>query len=506
MNSSCPEGHDSETADFCSVCGKPTRPEPSTGGPKAVAEGGPKAEAAGVPARPPVLAASGPARVCPNCGSTSESGPTCSECLFAFGAPDSVAVWEDELWEVVVRPDRRYYEMIDPEDIEFPETPYSRRLPLVGDHVRIGRRRVKEGITPEIDLSGAFEDLGVSRRHVVLMRQPDGTWALVDQGSANGTYLNYRADPVPANQRLPLRAGDQIHIGAYTTLTVERVDVVVAPSREVSVPSKDTRGVGRPGSRIEISLLGPLGVTVGAKQVLITASHERAVLATLALRAGSSVSTGELEWAVWGEHEPATAYGSLKNHISKLRQKVGSNVIETTANGYRLVGRKEMVDAFLFEQRTGRGRQLLATGHPGAAVAELERALELWRGEPLPDLADGPAGAGEIARLLELRASAEEELFEGRLQLGDHHGVIPDLTAAVDAQPLRERRWAQLMLAFHRDGRQLEALRTFTRYGATLAEYGVEPSADIATLEGAIMLDRPELRWTPPDERPAGTA
>ena len=59
---------------------------------------------------------------------------------------------------------------------------------------------MKEGITPEIDLSGALEDLGVSRRDAVLMRQPDGTWALVDQGSANGTYLNYAPDPVPANQ------------------------------------------------------------------------------------------------------------------------------------------------------------------------------------------------------------------------------------------------------------------------------------------------------------------
>ena len=38
-------------------------------------------------------------------------------------APPTAGRLEDELWEVVVRPDRRFYEMIDPEDIEFPRQP-----------------------------------------------------------------------------------------------------------------------------------------------------------------------------------------------------------------------------------------------------------------------------------------------------------------------------------------------------------------------------------------------
>ncbi len=127
--------------------------------------------------------------------------------------------------------------------------------------------------------------------------------------------------------------------------------------------------------------------------------------------------------------------------------------------------------------------------------------MELWRGEPLRDLTDGPAGAGEVARLSERRASTEEDLFEGRLQLGDHQGVLPDLKAAVEAEPLRERRWAQLMLAMYRSGRQVEALRTFHRYRTILAEeHGVEPSSEIVGLEQAIVLEKSELRWTAPGE------
>jgi DNA-binding SARP family transcriptional activator len=132
-------------------------------------------------------------------------------------------------------------------------------------------------------------------------------------------------------------------------------------------------------------------------------------------------------------------------------------------------------------------------------VAETTRALELWRGEPLPDLVDAPEYAGEIVRLRERRASAEEDLFEGRLQLGDHQGVIADLSAAVEEQPLRERRWAQLMLALYRTGRLSEAMNAYERLRLNLAEeHGTVPSAEISALENAIIMDRPELRWAPP--------
>lgn len=508
MTTTCPAGHASEAMDYCSTCGITLGlPDPSSGASGASAgSGGSGAKAKRVTRRPPKTppAEVPPARLCTNCGSPTEAGPICGECGYALHAPDSVPVWEEELWEVVARPDPEYYEMVDPEDMEFPAATYTRRLPLVGDHVRIGRRSTSKSIQPEIDLSGSLEDLGVSHRHAVLMRQPDGSWALVDQGSTNGTFLNAERDPIPANQRVPLQAGDEIHVGAWTTLTMERVDVGLSRSHEVSVPSKDTRGVIRDRQHMEIRLLGPLQVLVEGTEVPLSAPKLRAVLALLALRIGSAVSTGDLEWNVWGNNEPQTAGKALQVYISTLRQQLGAEAIETTPQGYRLRGTKDQVDTFRFERRTGRGRQLLLAGHPGSAVAQLAWSLELWRGEPLPDLVDGPAGTGEVARLQERRASAQEDLFEGRLQLGDHHGVLPDLRGAVEEEPLRERRWIQLMLALYRDGRQTHALRAFQRYQSILREeHGLEPSSEIISLEKAIVLEKPELRWTAPDERGA---
>jgi DNA-binding SARP family transcriptional activator len=429
----------------------------------------------------------------------------CAECGYRFDGPDSVPVWEEQVWEVVVRPDRQYYEMVEPEGFEFPETSHNRRFSLLGDYVCIGRRSASRGVAPEIDLSGSLEDVGVSHRHAVLMRQPNGSWALVDEGSTNGTYLNADQDPIPANQRLPLRDGDQIHVGAWTTLTVERAETGGTRSAEVDTPSKDTRNVARGRQELEVGLLGPLQLSVAGAEVGIGASKARAVLALLALRIGAVVSPADIEWALWGDSEPRTAGKALQGYISALRRLLPDGAINTTPQGYRLTGPKEAVDTFRFERRCTRGRELLASGHPGSAVAEISRAIELWRGDPIPDLTDGPVGASEVTHLRERKANAEEDLFEGRMQLGDHQGVIAELTLAVEAEPLRERRWNQLMLSLHRSGRQVEALRAFQRLRQNLSEdHGTEPSAETAALERAIVLDKPELRWTPTS--PSGEA
>jgi len=61
-------------------------------------------------------------------------------------------------------------------------------------------------------------DPGVSHLHAVLLAEPDGGWAVLDPGSANGTMVNGRE--TAAGQRVPLRDGDRIYVGAWTVLTI----------------------------------------------------------------------------------------------------------------------------------------------------------------------------------------------------------------------------------------------------------------------------------------------
>jgi pSer/pThr/pTyr-binding forkhead associated (FHA) protein len=126
----------------------------------------------------------------------------------------------------VVTADRAYYDSVqtsggpDAASIAFPAYCPLRRFPLVGPEVRIGRRSSSSGINPEIDLSVAPADPGVSRLHAVLLQAPDGSWSVLDPGSANGTTLNGRE--IPPGQAVPLHDGDRIHLGAWTELRLVR--------------------------------------------------------------------------------------------------------------------------------------------------------------------------------------------------------------------------------------------------------------------------------------------
>ncbi|GAB3877003.1 hypothetical protein GCM10029964_025210 [Kibdelosporangium lantanae] len=42
--------------------------------------------------------------------------------------------------------------------------------------------------------------------------------------SANGTFLNYRKDNLRPNSPRPLANGDRIHLGAWTTITIQADD------------------------------------------------------------------------------------------------------------------------------------------------------------------------------------------------------------------------------------------------------------------------------------------
>jgi pSer/pThr/pTyr-binding forkhead associated (FHA) protein len=126
------------------------------------------------------------------------------------------------VWTAVVSADRAYYDSIqagggpDAAGIEFPAYCPQRRFPLDRAEIRIGRHSASSGISPEIDLSVAPADPGISRLHAVLLRAADGSWTIVDPGSANGTLLN-GAELAPG-QVVPVRDGDRIHLGAWTEL------------------------------------------------------------------------------------------------------------------------------------------------------------------------------------------------------------------------------------------------------------------------------------------------
>jgi DNA-binding SARP family transcriptional activator len=244
-----------------------------------------------------------------------------------------------------------------------------------------------------------------------------------------------------------------------------------------------------------VLLLGSLAVVGddGAELEVPAAPLIRAVLETLALRPGSVVQTWELIDTVWGQDPPTTVRKCLQTYVGVLRRVLGSATIQTITGGYRLRIDLDDVDINRFERYIHDGSNSLNQGGCSPAVDTLSAALALWRGEPLEELVDSPAGMAAKARLSELHRVAEERLFEARLRLGEHDVLVADLEAAVRVEPFRERRWEQLMLALYRSGRQREALAAFDRMVSLLDRNHLSPGEEIRALKTAIAARHPTL-------------
>lgn len=131
-------------------------------------------------------------------------------------------------WTATIGPDRSYFmammQRSGPEaaGLNLPAYSPEQHLPLAGGQITIGRRRASTGESPDIDLSVPPEDPGVSHQHAVLVQQPDGSWAVVDQNSTNGTTINGGEESIQPYVPVPLGDGDRVHVGAWTTITVRR--------------------------------------------------------------------------------------------------------------------------------------------------------------------------------------------------------------------------------------------------------------------------------------------
>src|SRR6476620_7938831 len=239
--------------------------------------------------------------------------------------------------------------------------------------------------------------------------------------------------------------------------------------------SRSGLGISRlPCPSMEYRVLGPLEVRGPTGRIGLEGRLERAVLAALALARGEVVSTERLLDAVWGDTPPRSAAKTVQNHVLRLRKVLGATAIETRERGYRLVVTPGDIDADQFEHLIRTARAKSVEGDHPAAVEGFQEARALWRGRPFPELED--CADAEANRLSELERSAAEEMAEAQLASGRHAEIVGELEGLVTAEPLRERRWAMLMLAQYRAGRQADALRSYQRARTMLGEeLGIEP-------------------------------
>ncbi|MEV0823691.1 AfsR/SARP family transcriptional regulator [Nonomuraea rubra] len=244
---------------------------------------------------------------------------------------------------------------------------------------------------------------------------------------------------------------------------------------------------------VEIGLLGPWQIKLDGQPVRLAGRRRVAVLTRLALDAGRPVSTRQLVADVWGQTSTATAGKQLHIVVSKLRDTLTPGLITTVPGGYLLDLPREQVDAHSFTLLAGQARMARDRREPGTADELFRRALALWRGRALGELAE-PWAQIESRRLEEERLAVFEDHIELRLASGDHHGVVTDLAPHVQAHPLREAPRAQLMLALYRAARPSDALAVYQEGRAAMVEeLGLEPGVRLRRLQHAILTRDPSL-------------
>ena len=258
-------------------------------------------------------------------------------------------------------------------------------------------------------------------------------------------------------------------------------------------PTADGRNT--PVMAVRVGVLGPVGIGTGARIEPLAGLPGR-LLAVLAADPNRLFDANVLMDALWGENLPQKARNTLQVTVNRLRRQLEPqhqtgtwSALVTEGSRYRLNLDNVGLDADDFRRRVADAREARRADNQRKARELLTESLTLWRGAAFDGHSDSDLIQAEAASLEELRLAVEEDLVDIRLDLGEHEDLTVELPGLVERSPLREHRWAQLMLALYLSGRQAEALRAFQRLQQTLGdELGIEPSLELIRLEERILL------------------
>jgi DNA-binding SARP family transcriptional activator/tetratricopeptide (TPR) repeat protein len=246
---------------------------------------------------------------------------------------------------------------------------------------------------------------------------------------------------------------------------------------------------------IRVRLLGRFAVEHDGQEIALGSFGgrlARRLLRLLALRRGILVPKDLIADALWPDNPPADPAGNIEVLVSRIRRAVGDRtLIRTGTGGYILAdGGRCWVDAESFLVAVKAGRATLAA-RPGEALTSFRAALDIWRGEPLPedtyaDWAQADRRHLSLAYLEALDGAATAAL--------ESPGAAMALEAAswarqaLAAEPLRESSVLLLARALAAAGDQAGGLAAFEEYRDRLAaQTGLEPTPQAREMRQRIL-------------------
>lgn len=256
------------------------------------------------------------------------------------------------------------------------------------------------------------------------------------------------------------------------------------------------QGPNRPRRRrLRIGILGPILTCVDGREVTLSQTKLRMLLASLAIRANKVASNDMLIEDLWGDDPPATALRALRVYVSQLRKFLSAHEVDpdccrlvTQRPGYRLIVADEVLDRHHFDSYCQQARAAAAEGQLRRAHRLYRQALSLCRGSSLADVRVGSSLENAARWLDEARLGVLMRSIDIELRLGLHLEVVSELAELAAEHPLNEGLHARLMIALYGCGRANDALAVYRSLREVMIDdLGTEPGPDIQRIHQAIL-------------------
>ncbi|PJE24157.1 MAG: regulator [Mycobacterium sp.] len=249
----------------------------------------------------------------------------------------------------------------------------------------------------------------------------------------------------------------------------------------------------------QFGVLGPLTLTVEGTPVSVGTPKQRVVLAALLINRNRVVGVDSLINAAWGDDAVAEARASVHVYVSNLRRLLANAgiedpraVLQKAPPGYRFNIPDTALDLGRFISEKAAGVNAAAAGQFQKATGHFSAALAQWRGEFLEDLRGFDFVEAFAVALMEDKIAVHLSRVQAEMACGRAASVLGELETLVAANPYREPLWAELMSAYYLSHRQSEALDTFQRLKAILAdELGIDPNPAVRELHERVLRQEP---------------
>jgi DNA-binding SARP family transcriptional activator len=204
----------------------------------------------------------------------------------------------------------------------------------------------------------------------------------------------------------------------------------------------------------------------------------------LALHADHPVHRDSLLNDLWPTIAARTATRSLHVTLSALRRflgqlpEVGEGLLVRDGDAYLLVtGGAAGVDVADFRAAVATARQGRTSGDRAGRMAALERAVDLYTGDLLPE--DGTAEWVVGPREQFRQQAAQSALDLARIKLTNGNAVAAAHMAQVclNIDRYRDDGWRVLIRAYERLGSHAAAANACQEYAAVLSSLGLDPHA-----------------------------